>query len=470
MGCAIARELSRYRLSVLVLEKEYDVAFGTSGRNSAVVHAGFNNRPGSLMAKLCVEGSRRFENICRDLDVPYKKTGKVLAASDEEDLRVLRKMIAQGEANGCEGLRLIGRKELGELVPRAGGIGGMFSPNTAVFDPFLYCVALAENAAANGAGFLFGQEVTGLEARTEGFSVKTGKDRFTCRYLVNAAGLYCDKISGMLGADHYQIHPCRGEYLILDRIADEILPVPVYPVPKPGTGGLGVHLTPTIHGNVLIGPGAEYIGSRDDYASTPDMMEQLFGEAQALLPGIRRTQIIGSYSGIRPKQSPPGEGGFRDFIIQEEPACPGFINLIGIESPGLTASVPIAEMVCGIIGNHEKLRPKKVFQEKRKGIVRFRELDADAQNACIRENPEYGEIVCRCQKVTKYEIRRAIENPLGAVSLSSIKYRAWPMTGRCSGGYCLGRIAAMLTDEYGIKPEDIVWRSEGSGLFSGEVK
>ena len=465
VGCAVARELSQYHLDVVVLEKESDVAYGTSGRNSAVVHAGFNNRPGSLMAKLCVEGNRGFETLCRDLDVPYQKTGKPVIAFDEMDMEALRKILHQGELVGCEGLRLISREELHTVAPNVGGIGAMLSPNTAIFDPFLYCVALAENAAENGVQFAFHQQVTKIEQLRDGFCVYTPNARYRCRFLVNCAGLYCDEVSKMAGVSGYQIYPCRGEYFILDQVASELLTMPAYPVPRLGIGGLGVHLTPTVHGNLIIGPSAEYIDSRNDYACTKDIMEKLFREAKQLLPTLDWKQIIGNYSGIRPKQAPPGEGGFRDFVIKEEDTCPGLINLIGIESPGLTASAPIARIVRQIIGKRIALNKKQEYIATRKGIRRFRECSVEEQMRLIEEDAEYGEIICRCQTITKREIREAIENPLGARSLTSIKYRAWPMTGRCNGGYCLTRIVDMLVREYGIRPEEILYRSAGSELF-----
>ena len=199
-------------------------------------------------------------------------------------------------------------------------------------------------------------------------------------------------------------------------------------------------------------------------------MSKLISEAQQILPGIERKYVIGGYSGIRPKQAPPGEGGFRDFVICEEDTCPGLINLIGIESPGLTASVPIARMVCKIISEKARLEEKDNFITQRKEIVRFREQSPEEQSRLIADDPEYGEIICRCQKITKREIRQAIENPLGVKSISAIKYRAWATTGRCNGGYCLTRIVDMLVNEYGISPNSITYRSKGSEMFFGEVK
>lgn len=470
VGCAAARELSRYRLSITVLEKECDVAAGASGRNSAVVHAGFNNRPGSLMARLCVEGNRGFEDLCRELDVPFRNTGKILVAFDDEDIQILQNIIRQGEENGCEDLRLLGPDELREMLPGIGGIGGMYSPHTSIFNPFEYCVALAENAAANGTVFRFDSEVTGIRRNDAGFTVKTaGGEEYSCRVLINCAGLYSDRISEMAGVPGYRIYPCRGEYFILDKVADRLLDMPVYPAPKPGIGGLGVHLTPTTDGNIIIGPSAEYIEERDDYSSTAEVMDKLLAEAAQLMPAIEKKYVIGNFAGIRPKQAPAGEGGYRDYVIREEESCPGLINLIGIESPGLTASMPIARMIRDIAGRTLELTEKDDFIAERHAPVRFRDLTEEEQAGLIAADPEYGEIICRCQKVTKREIRDAIENPLGARSISAIKYRAWATTGRCNGGYCLTRIVDMLVREYGMKPEEITYRGSGSEMFSGEV-
>ncbi|MCF0123098.1 MAG: NAD(P)/FAD-dependent oxidoreductase [Ruminiclostridium sp.] len=470
VGCAVARELSRFNLSIALVEKEWDVAAGTSGRNSAVVHAGFNNRPGSLMAKLCVEGNRGFEAACAELDVPYRKTGKLLVAFDQEDLAVLARLKAQGEENGCRGLWLLDQAQLKSMLPQVGGIGAMESPETGVFDPFQYTVALAENALQNGVQFFLGHGVTDIQALSDGFRVTAGRDVFHAGRLINCAGLFSHRISAMAGVEGYAIYPCRGEYFILDKIAADLLPMPIYPAPKAGIGGLGVHLTPTVHGNIIIGPSAEYIEAPEDTSSTRPIMDKLFREAQQLLPSLNRNHIIGAYAGVRPKQAPPGEGGFRDFVIREEDTCPGLINLIGIESPGLTASLPIARMVRDILSRTMDLVPDPAFAPQRQGILRFRDRSPEVQASLIARDPDYGEIVCRCQKVTRAELRQAAENPLGVRTLAGIKYRAWATTGRCNGGYCLPKIAQMLVEDYGLSPEEVSYRGPGSQLFAGRVK
>lgn len=501
VGCAVARELSRYQLSVAVLEKNHDVAGETTGRNSAVVHAGFNNRPGSRMACLCVKGNEGFEALCEELDVPYQKTGKVLLAFDEEDERTLERLLAQGRQNGCRGLEILRGQAAEQLAKERGiertfGQGGgriravLWSPNTAITNPFLYCVALAENAQANGVQFFLNAEVTGIRKDAEQeFEVAACDELFRSRYLINCAGLQADRIARMAGVDKYSIYPCRGEYFILDKSE---LSMPVYPAPRKGAGGLGVHLTPTIEGNIIIGPSAEYLESADDsksrsdYACTRLVMEQLMEEARQLMPEIAGLQPIGNYSGIRPKQAPPEEGGYHDFVICSEKEVPGLIDLVGIESPGLTASVPIAREVCRLVDEMERerrtggagglaeegfgLQLNPDFTGVRRGILRFREQSPERQAELIAEDPDYGEIICRCQKITKREIREAIENPLGARSISAIKYRAWATTGRCNGGYCLPKIAEILVQDYGMSPEEVCYRDPGSEMFTGFVK
>ncbi|WWR16045.1 NAD(P)/FAD-dependent oxidoreductase [Lachnospiraceae bacterium JLR.KK008] len=471
VGCACARELARYRLNIAVLEKEPDVACGTSGRNSAVVHAGFNNKPGSLMARFCVEGNQGFETLCRELDVPYRKTGKYLTAFTEEDVDTLQGLLEQGEANGCEGLALIPGEEMRREEPLVGGMMALHSPNTAIINPFLYTVALAENAKANGVDFFFDRELIQVQRRGAGFLLMT-KDGSVYRtsFVINCAGVHSATVAALFGIVSYHIYPCRGEYFILDQEALKYVHTPVYPAPRKGAGGLGVHLTPTIDGNIIIGPSAEYIDGEDDFATTKQVMDRLLQEAGQFLPQMTERLVIGSYAGLRAKQAPPQEGGFRDFVIKEEERCKGLIDLIGIESPGLTASVPIARYVARLLQGRMELAEKSDFNPVHKGIQRFRELPLTERERLVRADREYGEIICRCETVTKKEIRLAIENPLGTVTLSGIKNRTRCMTGRCQGGYCMARIADILINEYGFAPEDIRLRETGTELFCGRVK
>jgi glycerol-3-phosphate dehydrogenase len=470
VGCAIAYTLGKYDARIALLERNLDVAMGTSGKNSAVAHAGFNNKPGSLMAKLCVEGSKRFEALCETLDVPYKKCGKLIVGLNEEDMAIIDAMLEDGRKNGATGLKKIGREEMRALEPNIEGVGAMLSSDTAVFDPFLYCVHLCEAAMRNGVSFFMGNEALGIRKEAEGFVITTRKDEYQCKTLINAAGLDADAVSAMAGDDRFRQYPCRGEYYVLDEKVSKLLSRPVYPVPRKGVGGLGVHFTTAIDGSVLIGPSAEYIDDRDDYATTRAVMDQLFFEARQLLPALQKNMIIGSYSGIRPKLVKKGEGNFGDFVIEESPKAAGLIHLIGIESPGLTASMPIAEMTAGIVRKNMPLKEKSACRMEYRGAAVFASLSLEERDRLIEKDADYGEVVCRCRTVTKAEVLGALRNPLGVKSLVGVKNRVHAMMGRCQGGYCLPKIAEIMMEERGVAPEDILYRTGGDAPFAGHVK
>jgi glycerol-3-phosphate dehydrogenase len=274
----------------------------------------------------------------------------------------------------------------------------------------------------------------------------------------------------MAGDASFTVYPCRGEYFVLDTAVAALLSRPVYPVPREGAGGLGVHLTTTVDGNVLIGPSAEYIDDREDYATTQSMMDDLFREAQALLPSLRRNMIIGTYTGIRSKLVPKGQVNYGDFVIEESRKVENLINLAGIESPGLTASMPIAEMVVGIIKGKRALQANMYFKAEYCGQPFFASLDNEAQDELIERDADYGEIVCRCKNITKAEVLRALRNALGVKTIVSVKNRVHTTMGRCQGGYCLAKIADLMMDEFALAPEDIAYRRHGDLPFPGRVK
>jgi glycerol-3-phosphate dehydrogenase len=470
VGCAIAYVLGKYNLRTVLLERNPDVAMGTSGKNSAVVHAGFNNKPGSLMAKLCVAGNKRFEAICKTLDVPYKRTGKLVVAFNDDDLSVIDKIIDDGRKNGSIGLERIDSEKLRELEPGIVGIGAMFSANTAVFDPFLYTIHLCEAAIQNGVSFFMDNEVTAVRHINNTFFVSTNKGEYAGEFLINSAGLYADRLAAMAGDTSFTVYPCRGEYFILDTAAAALLSRPVYPVPRKGVGGLGVHLTTTVDGNVLVGPSAEYIGGREDYATTRRMMDNLFQEAQTLLPSLQRNMIIGSYAGIRSKLVPQGQVNYGDFVIEESQKVENLINLVGIESPGLTASMPIAEMVVEIIKTKRALRETPFFKAEYHGQPIFASLNEETQNELIERDCDYGEIVCRCRNITKAEVLQSLRNALGVKTITGIKNRVHATMGRCQGGYCLTKIMNIMMDEFDLTPEHITYRHYGDMPFPGRSK
>lgn len=473
VGCAIARELSRYDLFTAVIEKELDVGLGTSCRNSGVIHSGINYKPGSLRASMDVRGNKLMDDLCRDLKVRMKRIGKLTVAQDKEDMQTLHRLKEQGEANGVPGLRIMDRAEMQAVQPGVGGISALYSPSSGIVCPYGLTIGLAENAHDNGVHFHLGQEVVSIDVLPEGgFTVTTASGtRIETKVLINAAGLFADSICRMVGIEEYSIYPCRGEYYVLDKRLDGSLKTLVYPAPRIDDPGLGIHLTPTVDGNILIGPSAEYIGEHEDYACTAEIMDSLRKEGHELLPELRMSDFIRNFSGVRAKQTPPETGGNMDFVIEDRKDIRGFINLLGIESPGLTSAPAIAEMVLNMVGEHIPLKANPDFNPDRKGSpFFFNELPEEEKQRLIAENPNYGEIICRCEKITKQEILDAINNPLGARTFVSIKYRARSGMGRCQGGFCLPRITRILRDEFGYTPLEFIKRSETSPLFVGKVR
>ena len=470
VGSAIARELSRYDLNVGVLEKELDVVCETSGRNSGVLHAGFNNKPGSLMAKFCVEGNQGFDKVAKELNIPFKRTGKLVTGFSDEDVKVLEELKEKGDKNGVKGLEIVSEKRIKELAPNVKGTKALYSPMTGILDPFIYTIALAENACENGVEFYLGREVKEIKRKEECYEIITNKETYFTKWVINSAGLNSDKVARMLGITDYTIYPCRGEYFILDQKAGKYLNIPAYPVPNKKEGGLGIHLTPSIHGNIFIGPSADYIDENDNYSATEEVMDMLVREGRKILPQIKREHFIRNFSGIRPKLVSKEKGGYADFVIEERKEIPNVINLVGIESPGLTSAVPIARYVVEKIKNKEILKENKKFNPIRKGIVKFSEQSEEKQAELIRENPDYGEIICRCETITKAEILSAVRNPLGVGTVTGIKYRTRAMMGRCQGGYCQTRIAEIIMKEKNSNTDELKYSRENGKMFVGKVR
>ena len=468
VGSAVARELARYQLKIGVLEKELDVCYETSGRNSAVLHGGFAYDPGTKKAECCVEGCLEFDKVAQELDVPFKRTGKVLVGNTDEDMESLKRTQETGRINGSQGLEIIDNKRLHELVPAVVGKFALYSPNSGILDPFIYTIALAENAKMNGVNFYFNHEVTNIRRLPDDtYEVTTSQGTFLTRWVVNSAGLGCGKISDMLGITGYRIGGSKGDYIILDKRVGPLLPMPVYPVPS--NTYMGIHVTPTVHGNVTVGPNAEYVDDFTYYGVPQKNMDYLAQSASDLWPHIHKPDYIRNYSGILPKWLDEN-GVVQDFVIEARDEAPHTINLVGIESPGLTAALPIARRAVRLMAERETLKPNPSFDPHRKGIIRFCEQSDERKAQLIKENPDYGELVCRCEEVTRAELLQAVHNPLGVHTMVGIKYRTRSMMGRCQGGYCQMRVAQMICEETGCEIKDVLYAREGSNLFTGRVR
>ncbi len=468
IGCAIARELSKFKIKTTLLEKETDVGSGVSKGNSGVLHTGLYYPKGSLKAKLCVEGRLMFPELAKQLDVPYKLCGKHVIARTEEELKDLEGLKAVGEGNGVKGLTIISGEELKKREPHLDALCALYSPVAGIFPPYLFTIALAENALNNGVKVHVNNAVSAIKQVNNGYKVTTNQGDFYADVVVNSAGLYADKISAMAGLDNYKLYPCRGEYLLLDKTCGDLINSMVYPVPPKIAGVLGVHLTPTLDGNIMIGPTEEFINSREDTKTTKEKIRQLIEGAKSLLPSIPLNQVIYGFAAVRSKITPPEEKGSRDFIIQED--LENFINMIGMESPGLTSSPAIAKLIVQMIKKKMDLKEKTDFNPVLKRTLPFSEASRVEQASLIKADPTYGEMVCRCEQVSKREVLDALNNPISEKTVAAVKYRTRAGMGRCHGGFCLPKIVEILKEEYGVPPEEIKLKTKDSPLFIGKTK
>ena len=472
-GCAIARELSRYDLNICVLDKESDVCEGTSKANSGIVHAGHDAKPGTLKAKLNVQGNLMMEEMAKKLDFPFKRNGSLVVCQNEEELSKLEELKARGKENGVEGLRILTREEALELEPALADsvYAALYAPTGGIVCPFLMNIAYAENAAINDVKFRLGTCVQDIQRchQVSGFKVITNQGTFYSKYVINAAGVYADEVHNMISEKKLHITPRRGEYCLLDKNTGTLVSHTIFQVP--GKMGKGVLVTPTIHGNLMIGPTADDVPDKEENATTRAGLDKVLNDSAKSVKGIPTRQVITSFAGLRAHE----DGG--DFLIEELDDVPGFIDVAGIESPGLTSAPAIGVYVCEIMKkmvekaeNQIELKEKENFIETRKGIIHFAELSLEEKKELIRKDPAYGQVICRCETVTEGEILDAIRRPLGARTLDGVKRRVRAGMGRCQGGFCTPRIMEILSKECGIPLEEICKNNQDSRIIVGTNK
>lgn len=463
-GSAAARELSRYNAKICVVEKEEDVCCGTSKANSAIVHAGYDAEAGSLMAKLNVEGSVMMGQLAEDLDFSFRRNGSLVLCMHEEELPNLQALYERGVENGVKELRILSREELKEMEPNVteNAVAALYAPTGGIVCPFGLNIALAENASANGVEFKFNTEVSDIKKTEEGFELTTNNGVLKTRYVVNAAGVYADKFHNMMSAKKIHITPRRGDYCLLDKTAGDLVDKTVFTLP--GKFGKGILVSPTIHGNLLLGPTAIDIDDREGTNTTQDGLNEVLTKAQDSVNNIPLRQAITSFAGLRAHED------HHEFIIKELEDCPGFIDCAGIESPGLSSSPAIGRMVAEILKEKAQLTEKDNFIATRKGILDPKKLSREERSALIKEKPEYGNIICRCETISEGEILDAIHRPLGAKSLDGVKRRTRAGMGRCQAGFCSPRVMEILSRELGVGMDEITKSGEGSKLIVGTNK
>lgn len=456
VGCFIARELVQYDLTVVLLEKRSDVGAGTSGANSAVVHAGIDPRPGTLMAELNRAGADAFPAVCQQLGVDLAMIGGYIVAKDDSELPILDRLLERSRHNRVPNVRLITGQELRERQPAVRGAGAIHVPHTGVLDVHQLVFALAENAAQNGAVICRECPVEAVLVRNGHLrGVLTPAGEVAARVVINAAGVDSDEVAGMAGACDFTITPCKGEYYVLDKAVKPVSSV-IHPVPTERTKGICV--IPTVDGNTLIGPTAHDVSDKADLSTTEAGLAEAHSSAAALCPPIELTDVIAAYAGLR---AVAGD----DFIIGPTKVG-GFINVAGIKSPGLTAAPAIAHRVVALVAEQiGPLRQRTDFDPVRPPRPRFSTLSGEKQAELIAQDDEHGEIVCRCETVTRAEVRAAIRGPVGARSLDGLKYRTRAGMGRCQGAFCLPRVVKILAGELDISPLELTKFGSGSELF-----
>ena len=465
-GAAAAFELSKYKLNVGILERENDVAMGATKANSAILHAGYDPKPGTLMAKLNVRGVELARELCGQLDVPCKPCGSLVLALSEEELPVLRELYRRGQENGVPGLELLTGDEARALEPNLSGdaAGALHAPSAAICSPWEYCLALAETAVKNGAELHLNTTVTGLEhiggdLSPEGWAVRTSRGDFRARYVLNAAGVDAGTVHAMAGPPSFRMLPARGQYYLLDKSEGARVGRVIFQCP--GKAGKGVLAAPTVHGNLIVGPDSVRVEGNDT-ATTGAGLRYVQNTAQKSVPSINFRESIRNFAGVRANT----DRG--DFVIEQ--GAPHFIDLAGICSPGLSAAPAVGEYAAELLAEDGLVLEKKDTFVCERRRTRFKELSPQERAALVEREPAYGRVICRCETVTEGEILEALHGPIPPVSVDGVKRRVNAGMGRCQGGFCGPRVVDILARELRKSPGEIVQDQAGSRLLDRETK
>src|SRR3989339_842259 len=446
VGCSIARELSKYDLKIALLEKEVELAFGVSKSNSGIIHPGTQAKSDSLKGRLCVEGNKLIRKIAKELGIDFQEVGELIVAFSEKDIAKLKAIKAEAQKLGVENMRIVGRRWLKVNEPNLSKdvVAALFIPSAGIISPYRMTYDLSENAAKNGVEIFTNNEVNDIVFKT--------------RYVVNAAGLFADKISGMVGINDFKITPRKGQEFLLDKKRENVVNHIIFPLPTKTSKG--VLVIKTSDGNPMVGPTARDVDDKEDLSTTDDGLKEVLSSVKQMVPSINESDIIAYFSGLRPVAGD-------DFIIRHESSVPGFVNVAGIQSPGLTAAPAIAKMVCSVLQNNGlTLLRKKDFKRYRAQTAHLFKISKAKAKKLIKEHEGYGDIVCRCEMVSRKEIEEAIDR--GATTLDGIKFRTRAQAGRCHGGFCTTRILKILSEKLNVPITSVTKRGKGSLIVKGK--
>lgn len=464
-GSMIARALAKYNVSVMVLEKANDVAMGSSKANSGIVHAGYDAKPGTLKARLNVEGCKMMPNVARELGVSYRQNGSLVVAFSEDEMNVVRDLYARGKINGVEKLSVLNKAELRSIEPHisSAAVGALYAPEAGIICPYTLTIAAMGNAMDNGVELCRNFPVTSIVDRGTHLSVFSGSNEISASVVINAAGLFADEIASMVGDHFFSVSPRRGEYFLFDRALGTMARQTIFQAPT--AMGKGILVTPTVHGNLLIGPSAENIADKEDLKTTESGLDFVWQGAAKSVPNLPRRSIITEFTGLR------AVGSSGDFIIQQSPNQPRMVHVAAIESPGLASSPAIASYVEDILRQMGMLTYRKEdYRPYHRGIPHLPSMTEAERRSYISANPAYGKIVCRCEEISEGEILDAIHRNPGARDVDGVKRRTRSGMGRCQGGFCLPFVTEILSRELGIPMERVTKNGVGSEILCGKTK
>ena len=464
IGCAIARELSKYKLRTVLLEKNNDVCNETSAANSAIVHSGYDPLPNSLKAQMNVLGNSMYPQMCKELDVPFIQNGSLTIATTDDEMNTLLSLQKRANENKVE-TKILSSEEVLKLEPQLNKDikGALFAPTCGIVNPFELTVALMENAMDNGVELLLNHEVNNIKINENSVSVFCKNDKeLECKVLINAAGLFADDINAFVDKESFTITPRKGQYFVLDHFDLNFVKHTLFMVPS--DKGKGVLVTPTTSGNYLIGPSSDFVDDKQDLSTTKDILDSVRSQASRIIENIPYANLIRQYSGLRAVSSTG------DFIIEHSKVSKNLINVAGIQSPGLASCPAIALKVVELLKECMPLNANEEFNPIRRKVYRLKEMSLEDKNKLISEKPQFGHIVCRCEKISEGEIVDCIHRNCGATTVKGVKKRCRPGFGKCQGAMCEASVIKILARELKKDESEILYSENDSNILKYETK